>query len=82
MWVEFVAGLVLGLLIGDLFIALVGYPAWQGATIRNSQGDVVGIDKHFRFGWVWGWVPAHVWLAVRKMKDRKRKRKGFTEAKR
>lgn len=72
MLVEFVAGLVLGLLIGIWFIALVGYPAWQGATITNDKGEVV-IDKHFRFGWVWGWVPAHVWLAVRRARERRRR---------
>lgn len=72
---EFVTGLVLGLLIGTWFIALVGYPAWQWATITNNEGEVMDVDKHFRFGWVWGWVPAHVWLAVRKTKNRKR---GFT----
>lgn len=72
MWVEFVAGLVLGLLIGIWFMALVGYPAWQGATITNDKGEVV-IDKHFRFGWVWGWVPAHVWLAVRRARERRRR---------
>lgn len=72
MWAEFVTGLVLGLLIGIWFIALVGFPAWQWATITNDKGDIMDIDRHFRFSWVWGWVPAHVWLAVRKMKDRKR----------
>ena len=72
--VEFVAGLVLGVLTGIWFIALVGYPTWQWATVMNDKGDIM-IDKYYRFGWVWGWVPAHIWLAVRKMRTR---RPGFT----
>jgi hypothetical protein len=81
MW-AFSGGLVIGLVLGSCWAALIGYPGWQPAAIRDGEGNLVGIDRHFHFTWFMGLIPGGVYWLVRKMKDRKRKRKGFTEAKR
>jgi type IV pilus assembly protein PilA len=67
-----------GVAFGWLFAALIGYPGWQPAAIRNSKGELVGIDKRFHFTWFMGIIPDGVYWLVRRARERAHKRKGFT----
>lgn len=71
----FSVGLFMGLFLGSCWAALIGYPGWQPVAIRNSKGDVVGIDRHFHFTWFMGLIPGGVYWLVRRARGRKR---GFT----
>jgi type IV pilus assembly protein PilA len=66
-----------GVAFGWLFAALIGYPGWQPAAIRNSKGELVGIDKRFHFTWFMGIIPDGVYWLVRRARERTHKR-GFT----
>lgn len=72
MWVEFVAGLVLGLFLGSCWAALIGWPEWQPTVIWNDKGEVVDIDRHARFTWRPGILTGGVYWLFRTMRDRRR----------